>query len=437
MDDPGKYQHPISPYARIFPDMAPAGFKRLVDDVGRQGLLEPVALLNLEVVDGYHRLRACEEAGVEPHFVHLPPGTDPLAYVLAKNSLRRNMNQSQKAIVAYRVSALSKRGRPRKEQQDGEHPHRAYTQGEAAELLGVSRREVGYVARIYAPDSGVDPEVLRAVEQGEISAGDAPKVIGETEAVQREALARVLSGDVMAIGRAIKQVKREATLQEEDTRALESAPATPVGEAVTLYHSPVSGLHRLVAPESVDVIATHPPAAASEVQVFSELAGFAAHALRPEGVMAVLASASHLPQVIGHLQHADLQWVMEFDLRFSQAQGRPGPPYWVDLHRRPLLVYAKTRFPFTGGDDVIVVPAPGELPEGQERWHPVEVGMAMVVQRFTRPGQVVCDPVLLGRAGTALGALKSGCTFIGAARELSSRDLSQRLISEAEGTGLS
>ena len=189
----------------------------------------------------------------------------------------------------------------------------------------MSRREVGYVARIYAPDSGVDPEVLRAVEQGEISAGDAPKVIGETEAVQREALARVLSGDVMAIGRAIKQVKREATLQEEDTRALESAPATPVGEAVTLYHSPVSGLHRLVAPESVDVIATHPPAAASEVQVFSELAGFAAHALRPEGVMAVLASASHLPQVIGHLQHADLQWVMEFDLRFSQAQGRSGP----------------------------------------------------------------------------------------------------------------
>ncbi len=61
--------------------------------------------------------------------------------------------------------------------------------------------------------------------------------------------------------------------------------------------------------------------------------------------------------------------------------------------------------------------------------------MAMVVQRFTRPGQVVCDPVLLGRAGTALGALRSACTFIGAARELSSRDLAQRLISEAEGTG--
>ena len=135
---------------------------------------------------------------------------------------------------------LSKRGRPRKEQQDGEHPHRPYTQGEAAELLGVSRREVGYVARIYAPDSGVDPEVLRAVEQGEISAGDAPNAIGEAEDVQREALARVLGGDVMTIGRAIRQVKREATLREEDTPALESAPATPVGEAVTLYHSPVS-----------------------------------------------------------------------------------------------------------------------------------------------------------------------------------------------------
>ena len=62
--------------------------------------------------------------------------------------------------------------------------------------------------------------------------------------MQREALARVLGGDVMTIGRAIRQVKREVTLREEDTPALESAPATPVGEAVTLYDSPVSGLHR-------------------------------------------------------------------------------------------------------------------------------------------------------------------------------------------------
>ena len=222
--------------------------------------------------------------------------------------------------------------------------------------------------------------------------------------------------------------------QEEDTQHLESAPAMPVGEAVTRYHATVSDLHGLVAPASVHVIITHPPTDPRETQVFSELAGFADYALRPEGVMAVLARASNLPQVISHLQHPDLRWVLEFDVQFNRAQGRPGPPCWVQTHRRPLLVYAKTRFPFTGGDDVIVVPPPEERSAGQGLRHPVETGMAMVVQRFTRPGQVVCDPCLLGRAGIALGALRGGCTFIGASGERSSRDLTLRLISEAQRT---
>ena len=91
------------------------------------------------------------------------------------------------------------------------------------------------------------------------------------------------------------------THQEEDTHHPESAPAMPVGEAVTRYHATVSDLHRLVAPASVHVIITHPPTDPRETQVFSELAGFADYALRPEGVMAVLARASNLPQVISHL----------------------------------------------------------------------------------------------------------------------------------------
>ena len=40
--------------------------------------------------------------------------------------------------------------------------------------------------------------------------------------------------------------------------------------------------------------------------------------------------------------------------------------------------------------------------------------MALIVERFARPGQVVCDPIPLDRASTALAARKHGCYFIGA-----------------------
>ena len=33
---------------------------------------------------------------------------------------------------------------------------------------------------------------------------------------------------------------------------------------------------------------------------------------------------------------------------------------------------------------------------------------------FTSPGQVVCDPAMLGRHWPALGGWKAGCKFIGA-----------------------
>ena len=40
--------------------------------------------------------------------------------------------------------------------------------------------------------------------------------------------------------------------------------------------------------------------------------------------------------------------------------------------------------------------------------------MALIFERFVRPGQVACDPIPLDRASTALAAKKHGCYFIGA-----------------------
>ena len=426
---------PFSPLVFIFPPMGPAEFAALVAAIRERGLWDPIVVWRDQIIDGRHRYLACIKAGVEPRYVHLPDDTDPREYVLDKNLDRRDMSVSQRAVSACKVLSRSGPGRPRRE--DGDNLERPYTQREAAQRFRVSRSELNVAIKIMSEGSGAHPAVRRAVEQGRITLNDARAVMKEPQEIQRDAMVRVIGRKKGTAANAVRRVKQEIA-QREDAAALEAALARPIGETVTLHHAAVSDLHTLVAPGTVDAIITHPPAVDERsLTLLSELAAFAAHALRPDGVMVVVASASSLPQFMEGLRHPDLRWALEMDIQFSKAPGRSGRPHFVNLRRRPLLVYGKMQFRLTGGDDVIAVPPPEELSEGQERWHPVEVGMSMLVERFTRPGQVVCDPFLMGWRGTALGARRNGCGFIGGERDRSCLDRTRGYLVEAEGSGAS
>ena len=58
--------------------------------------------------------------------------------------------------------------------------------------------------------------------------------------------------------------------------------------------------------------------------------------------------------------------------------------------------------------------------------------MSLIVRRFARRGQVVCDPFVLGRGGAAVGAMRQGCIFIGADQDSSCIDRTQSILARAE-----
>ena len=127
--------------------------------------------------------------------------------------------------------------------------------------------------------------------------------------------------------------------------------------------------------------------------------------------MAVLGNGMLLPWMLAHLEHEGIRWIMEQDVLSQGPPDRSGRPYFLDLRRKPLLVYGKPAFQPAGVDDLITVPPPEELPAGLDR---NETAMDLIVKKLCRSGQTVCDPMMLDRAGTALGARRQGCTFIGA-----------------------
>jgi ParB-like chromosome segregation protein Spo0J len=84
------------PLADIFPLMEGAEFDELVADIKANGLIEPIILLDDQILDGRNRARACVAAGVEPTYRPFTAGEDPAAFVISANIRRRHLNTEQK-----------------------------------------------------------------------------------------------------------------------------------------------------------------------------------------------------------------------------------------------------------------------------------------------------------------------------------------------------
>ena len=127
-----------------------------------------------------------------------------------------------------------------------------------------------------------------------------------------------------------------------------------------------------------------------------------------------MASAEHLPEVLEHLGHTELHWACELDLIFDKPWARLRGKHRLDLIRRPLLVFGKSHFRLSGGNDLVRVPRTEEAPTGVGQ---LIAGMRSIVERFTQHGQVVCDPITKGKGHGGRSRPGVGRRFIGAAED--------------------
>lgn len=162
--------------ASIFPLVEGKEFAELVDDVKANGLRHAVLLHEGQILDGRNRYRACQEAGVDCRF-EIYDGTDALGHVISLNLRRRHLNESQRAIVAKKLANL-----PAHRPADNCANLRT-SQEDAAKLLQVSRRSVQHAAVVLEKAA---PEMVQAVERGEIPVSAAAQVIHLPKARQRE-----------------------------------------------------------------------------------------------------------------------------------------------------------------------------------------------------------------------------------------------------------
>lgn len=164
------------PYAEIFPLLGEAEVSALADDIARHGLLRPITLYEGKVLDGRNRMRACEIAGVEPDTEEFS-GNDALSWVVSHNLHRRHLSESQRGMVAGRLANMGD-GRP------SNRPNLVSNE-DAAKRLNVGKGTVISAKKVQR--EGV-PELVDAVDAGEVSVSKAARLAAEDEETQREAV---------------------------------------------------------------------------------------------------------------------------------------------------------------------------------------------------------------------------------------------------------
>jgi len=155
----------IHPAAEMFPRMPGDEFVALKQDIRANGLIEPIWLLDDQILDGRHRYYACQEVGVTPSFREYQ-GDDAAAFVVSLNLKRRHLSESQRAAVAVRLANMPQGARTDIQPCANLRNVKPISQPEAADMLQVSRRSVQTAARI---ERDAPPEVFQAVQSGALS----------------------------------------------------------------------------------------------------------------------------------------------------------------------------------------------------------------------------------------------------------------------------
>lgn len=159
------------PYADFLPAMNSAEYAGLREDMRTNGLHEPIVRNSADgaIVDGRHRVRACDEIGIEPTFRDMDFTSDEeiLSFVLSQNLHRRHLDESQRAMVAAKIATM-KEGRPSLTRQIC-----LVSQDEAASLLNTSSRSVRSAKAIIEKGS---EDLIALAEKGDVPVSVAEKI---------------------------------------------------------------------------------------------------------------------------------------------------------------------------------------------------------------------------------------------------------------------
>jgi DNA modification methylase len=253
-----------------------ADFEELCEDIQKNGLLEPITLYQGEIIDGRHRYDACIKVGIEPRYFEYE-GNDPVAYVISKNNIRRQLNDIDKAIAARKLANIKKGQNVRWIDKEGEDiPRGISSQNElfspitvedAAKTFDTSTNSIWRATPIV--ENGSD-ELFNAISEGKVKN---ITLAGEIAKLPKEEQAEIVAKgekEILAKAKELKNAKIEEKIkkkQEEKQKIFENIKTVPPHERNPLMvdfdqaYQLGNSITKLkpLENDSIDLVLTDPP----------------------------------------------------------------------------------------------------------------------------------------------------------------------------------
>lgn len=216
----------IHPAAMVLPPLSDREYARLKSDIAKNGLLSAIMVIEVDgepqVIDGRHRLRACEELDIAPEYQYYDlENMTPGQMVWSTNGLRRHLKPSQRAAFYAELCGKAAKLKAKERQVAG------LMQGDLPVRANLPERETDDSVRANLPGQ---KEEQRARDEVAEIAGVSPRTVQDAMTVQEadpELFEQVKEGAITASAAA-----RQVRGQSEKPRA---EPSSQVGKIVELF----------------------------------------------------------------------------------------------------------------------------------------------------------------------------------------------------------
>lgn len=424
--------YPEHPAAGLMPLLSGDQMADLVADIRERGLLHPIVLYKGQILDGRNRYRACNEAGVSPRFETLAECASPTAYVLSVNVVRRQLSDTDKAVIAVGAKPFFEAEAKERQREHGgtapgvpktvgdtvtpsegrDESGRAIAQAAKAAHVGVtSAKRMDRVAR----DS---PETFEAVKRGDIrTVADAARVAAMPEEDRPAAIQKLASGEAKNAQQARRQIMQAKVA---------AAPA-PERSGIEIRQGDARSLI-FDMPERPHLVVTDPPYGIEthrtreggkdyadgedySIDLFRAVCCLMAPKLDPQAHLYVFAGYSHVhtfKAILGEffdVQDNPIVWVKDNHTMCDFAKWYP--------NKHEYILFAKMR----GSTRPLASCVPDVIECGRQRdtahsaEKPVKLLQQLVEQSSVR-GELVFDP-FAGSGSTGVAALGASRHFLG------------------------
>lgn len=385
-----------TPYVDILPPLKTSEREALAADIKKNGVLHPIVIdEDGNILDGHNRYAI--DPNAPTRVVSGLSEEEKQAYTIRANFTRRNLSADQAREIAKTQRDIAFRLR--------ESDAKRWTQAAVGALLGVGRSTV---ESWFTNDRSV---------KGKSPPPDARVKL--TTPAKEEIIRRVFAGeeqkqvaaDFGVSEATISKIKKKA----EEIHSRDDDKARKTAHLKSSKFDVRRGDFRKVLRDvsGVSLVLTDPPYPKEFLSLWEDLGKWAAKALADDGLLVAYSGQMYLPEVLQLLgKHLDYWWCGAVIHKGTGNLTPLGHPVRKVVNKwKPLVMFMKrggVGFQRTFDD---MIEGAGKQ-KSDHNWQQHEAEAAMIVEAFTKPGELVVDP-FAGSGGFCKAAHDLGRIAIG------------------------